>query len=160
MFVTIYFTEELTMSEKMILGAQMYTIRDFTKTNDDLAASMEKLAKIGYKYAQVSGVGKEVTPEGIAKASKDSGVKVILTHTELDRIINETDKVIEEHNLYECDGIGIGGIFKYKPFNLDSFKRFADDFAPAIEKIKKAGKHFLYHNHMFEFEKIERSHLF
>ncbi|MBQ8551273.1 MAG: sugar phosphate isomerase/epimerase [Clostridia bacterium] len=143
------------MSGKMILGAQMYTVRDFTKTNEDFARTMERLAKIGYKYVQVSGIGKEVTPEAIAKASKDTGLKVVLTHTAVDRILNETDKVIEEHDLYGCDGVGIGGIFMYRPFNLESFKRFADDFAPAIEKIKKAGKHFLYHNHMFEFEKCE-----
>ncbi len=143
------------MSEKMILGAQMYTVRNFTKTSEDFEATMEKLAKIGYKYVQVSGIGKEVTPETIAKASKDTGLKVVLTHTDPKRILEETDKVIEEHTLYGCDGIGIGGIFQYKPWNMESFKRFADDFAPAIEKIKKAGKHFLYHNHMFEFEKAE-----
>ena len=143
------------MSEKMILGAQMYTVRDFMKTSDDFARTMEKLAKIGYKYVQVSGKGADVTAEDIAKASKDTGLKVVLTHTDIKRILEETDKVIEEHTLFDCDGIGIGGIFSYKPFNLDSFKRFADDFAPAIEKIKKAGKHFLYHNHMFEFEKVD-----
>ena len=148
------------MSEKMILGAQMYTIRNFTKTNDDFAASMEKLAKIGYKYVQVSGIGKEVTPEAIAKASKDTGLKVVLTHTDIDRILNETDKVIEEHTLYGCDCVGIGGIFKYKPFNLESFKRFADDFAPAVEKIVKAGKVFSYHNHKFEYERTPDGKLF
>ena len=143
------------MSEKMILGAQMYTVREFTKTNEDFEATMDKLASIGYKYVQVSGIGKEVTPETIAKASRDTGLKVVLTHTDPKRIINETEKVIEEHTLYGCDGIGIGGIFGYAPFSLENLKRFTDDFAPAIEKIKKAGKHFLYHNHMFEFEKVE-----
>lgn len=147
--------EVIYMPEKMILGAQMYTVRNFTKTNEEFERTMERLAEIGYKYVQVSGIGKEVTPETIAKASKDTGLKVILTHTDPKRILGETDKVIEEHTLYGCDGIGVGGIFGYSPFNLESFKRFADDFAPAIEKIKKAGKHFLYHNHMFEFEKLD-----
>ena len=137
----------------MILGAQMYTVRDYTKNEEDFARTMDRLAAIGYKYVQVSGIG-AVSPEAIAKAVKDTGIKVVLTHTSPDRILKETDKVIEEHSLYGCDGIGIGGIFGYKPFTTENLKRFTDDFAPAIEKITKAGKKFLYHNHRFEFEKL------
>ncbi len=147
------------MADKMILGAQLYTIRDFMKTEEDFARSMEKIAKIGYKYVQVSGTG-PISPECIAKATSDNGLKVILTHTAIPRILNETEKVIEEHELFGCDGIGVGGIFNYKPFTAEAFKRFAADFAPAIEKITKAGKKFLYHNHKFEFERDENKRLF
>ena len=142
------------MSEKMVLGAQLYTVRDFAKTADDYARTIERVAKIGYKCVQVSGVGPEVTPQVIKKVLDDTGVKVILTHTNATRIINETEAVIEEHELFGCDNIGVGGIFSYKPFTQENLKRFADDYAPAIEKIKKAGKQFLYHNHKFEFEKL------
>lgn len=147
------------MAEKMILGAQLYTVREFMKTEEDFAKTMDKIAKIGYKYVQVSGIG-PVSPQAIKKAVDDTGLKVILTHTSSDRILKETDKVIEEHSLYGCDGIGIGGIFNYKPWGIESFKRFADDFAPAIEKITKAGKKFLYHNHKFEFERCTDGKLF
>lgn len=145
--------------EKMILGAQLYTVRDYMKTEEDFARTMDKIAAIGYKYVQVSGIG-AVSAQAIAKAVKDTGLKVILTHTSGDRILKETDKVIEEHSLFGCDGIGIGGIFNYKPWGIESFKRFADDFAPAIEKITKAGKKFLYHNHKFEFERCPDGKLF
>lgn len=147
------------MSEKMILGAQLYTVRDYMKNEEDFARTMERIAKIGYKYVQVSGIG-DVSAQAIAKAVKDTGLKVILTHTSGDRILHETEKVIEEHELFGCDGIGIGGIFNYKPWGPEGFKRFADDFAPAIEKITKAGKKFLYHNHKFEFERCEDKRLF
>ena len=45
------------MSEKMILGAQLYTVRDFMKNEEDFARTMDKIAAIGYKYVQVSGIG-------------------------------------------------------------------------------------------------------
>ncbi|MBQ8509147.1 MAG: sugar phosphate isomerase/epimerase [Clostridia bacterium] len=141
------------MSEKMILGAQLFTVRDYMKTEEDFARTMEKIAKIGYKYVQVSGIG-DVSAAAIKKSTEDNGLKVVLTHTAPARILNETEKVIEEHTLFGCDCIGIGGIFNYKPFNPENLKRFTDDFAPAIEKIKAAGKKFLYHNHRFEFEKL------
>ncbi len=139
------------MPEKMILGAQMYTIRKFASNNEDLARSMEKIAKIGYKYVQLSGTGKDVTPDAIAKASKDTGLKVVLTHTDMQRIIDETDAVIEEHTLYGCDCIGIGGGYMFKPFNDESVKIITESLAPAIEKITAAGKTFAYHNHRFEY---------
>lgn len=56
------------MKEKMVLGAQMYTVRDFTKTPDDFARTMERIAKIGYKYVQVSGIG---SPVGKIKVDED-----------------------------------------------------------------------------------------
>ena len=68
------------MSEKMILGAQLYTVRDYMKNEEDFARTMERIAKIGYKYVQVSGIG-DVSAQAIAKAVKDTGLKVILTST-------------------------------------------------------------------------------
>ena len=40
----------------MPIGAQFYTIRDFCKTPEDLAESLKKVADIGYKTVQLSGV--------------------------------------------------------------------------------------------------------
>ena len=62
------------MSEKMILGAQLYTVRDYMKNEEDFARTMERIAKIGYKYVQVSGIG-DVSAQAIAKAVKDTGLK-------------------------------------------------------------------------------------
>lgn len=148
------FRRLLTMAEKMILGAQMYTVRDFTQTPDDFARTMERLAKIGYRYVQVSGIGEAVKAADIAKAAKDSGLSVVLTHTAVSRIVNETEKVIEEHELFNCDGIGLGGAFAYMPFDDEKTAKFVEDFRAASEKIKAAGKRFLYHNHKFEFERL------
>lgn len=136
---------------KLKLGAQMYTVREYMKNEDDFKRTMEKIAAIGYKYAQVSGIG-AVSPQCIKDAAEANGIKVILTHTSPDRILKETEKVIEEHDLFGCNAIGVGGLFGVER-NSDAYKNFAEKFAPAIEKIKNSGKVFLYHNHRFEFEK-------
>ncbi|MHC1694493.1 MAG: sugar phosphate isomerase/epimerase family protein [Eubacteriales bacterium] len=135
------------------LGAQLYTVRDYCKNEADFAATIAKLAKIGYNYVQVSGVG-DVSPKAIADITASNGVKVILTHTSSARIMSETDRVIEEHSVFGCDAIGVGSLGNY-PHTADGFLKFCEDFAPAIEKIKAAGKVFLYHNHHFEFEKFD-----
>ena len=141
------------MIDRLYLGAQLYTVRAKTNTKEDFLETIKKLSEIGYKYMQVSGVGPEVTPEVIKEAVDTYGVKCILTHTPLERILEETDKVIEEHSIFGCDAIGIGGLFsKNYTRDADGYAKFALDIAPAVEKIKAAGKLFLYHNHRFEFE--------
>ncbi len=37
------------------LGAQLFTVHDYTKNLDDFAESLKKVADIGYKVVQVSG---------------------------------------------------------------------------------------------------------
>ena len=134
------------------LGAQLYTLREYTKTEESFAETIKKVADIGYKYAQVSGIGAGISAEFIKKVTRDNGIKVILTHTPLGRIMNETEQVIEEHDIFDCPGVGVGGFGGDR--SADGFKKFADDIAPAVKKIKAAGKLFLYHNHRFEFERF------
>ena len=139
--------------ENLKLGIQLYTMRQYTQNKKDYAACMERMAQIGYKYAQNSGIGAEVTPDFVAEVSKNTGIKIILTHTDAKAILENTDKVIEDHLKYDCHAIGIGGC----PYghNKEAYLRFCEDYAPAIEKIKKSGLVFLYHNHRVEFEKYD-----
>lgn len=135
---------------KMFLGAQLYTVREFMKTEEDFARTMEKIAEIGFKYVQVSGIG-NVSPQAIKTAAEKNNLKVILTHTDPKRIRENTEAVIEDHNVYGCDALGIGSL-PY-PRNEQGYLDFCKEYETAVEKIKSAGKVFLYHNHRFEFEK-------
>jgi len=134
------------------LGAQLYTVRQYTQNEKDFAETIKKIADIGYKYVQVSGIGGGISPEFIRKFTDDNNIKVVLTHTSPERIKNETEKVIEEHEIFKCGGIGVGGMFGVER-SEDGYKQFAENFASAVEKIKAAKKVFLYHNHDFEFIK-------
>ena len=44
------------------IGAQLYTLRDFTQTEEDFEKSMKKVPDMGYKMVQMSGVG-PIAPE-------------------------------------------------------------------------------------------------
>ena len=39
------------------VAAQLYTVRDFTKTRQGLAESLKKISRMGYEAAQFSAVG-------------------------------------------------------------------------------------------------------
>lgn len=135
----------------MKIGAQLYTVRDFCQTEGDLACSLEKIAKMGYTTVQVSGIGK-IDPLRLRELCDENGLSIVLTHNDPNRIINDTDRLIEEHNILGCDYIGLGAMPpKYQ--NFFWVEHFARDFREPAKKIAAAGKLLMYHNHNFEFEK-------
>jgi Sugar phosphate isomerases/epimerases len=141
----------------MILGAQLYTVRSFLQTEKDIRRTLQRIAEMGYKSVQVSAVG-NIQPEVLKSICDELSLKIALTHTNADRILNETEKVIEEHNILDCDYIGIGAMpDKYRDPRWTGY--FAEDFREAAGKIAKAGKQFMYHNHHFEFEKVDGKRL-
>ena len=40
-----------------VLAAQLYTVRQFTQTAQDFAASMKKIREMGYRAVQISAIG-------------------------------------------------------------------------------------------------------
>ncbi len=135
----------------MKIGMQMYTMREYMQTERDMEYTLSKIAEIGYNYVQISGGG-PIEPLKLRRICDTNGLQIVLTHTPADRILHETDKVIEEHNVLGCDYIGLGAMpGKYR--NEGFVDNFIETFKPAAVKIKQAGKLFMYHNHAFEFEK-------
>ncbi len=135
----------------MEIGAQFYTLREFCKTPRDLASSLEKVAEIGYRTVQISGVC-PYEPEWLADRLREYGLRAVLTHTNPDRIRTDTHAVFLEHKSFNCRYIGIGsmpGGFDH-PENYDAFVR---NFRPVGEQIAHWGGKLMYHNHQMELSK-------
>lgn len=137
----------------MEIGAQLYTIRAYTQTKEDFRRSMKKIADMGYSCVQLSAVGKDVTAQVAADICKEYGLKIVLTHSSIDRILYDTDQLIAEHKLMGCKYIGLGAMpDKYRCSEWIGY--FKEDFKEPVKKMKEAGMLFMYHNHAFEFEKV------
>ena len=136
----------------MKIGAQLFTLKEQLKTEEDIRIGLKKVADIGYKYVQVSGVG-PIDPKLLRSICDENGLKIIVTHTKPDRLLNELDTVIEEHNIYGCDYIGIGSMpSAYR--SEEGLPKFIEEFTPIVDKIYASGKKFMYHHHSFEFHKM------
>lgn len=136
---------------KPIVGAQLFTLREFEKTLPDFAASMKKVAAIGYKTVQVSGVGVK-DPKEIVEVTDGEGLEIATTHMGWPRFLNELDAVIEEHQIMKCKHPAVGGL-PGEYFSEEGLKKFIDELAPIAEKLAAAGMDFSYHNHNHEFVK-------
>jgi len=138
----------------MKIGAQLYTVREFTQTENDFSRTIEKVAGIGYKYVQVSAIG-PIPVETVAKICKANDICCVITHTNPVRIKEDTDAVINEHKIMGAGYVGIGAMPEEYRGSADGVNRFITDYKPASEKIKAAGLQFMYHNHDFEYEKFD-----
>jgi sugar phosphate isomerase/epimerase len=133
---------------KPILGAQLYTVRDFVKTIPDIVETLKKIRKIGYTTIQISGFG-PVDPKEVAKVVKDSGLKAVASHIGWDRFLNELDAVIAEHKMWGCSHPAIGGLTP-EYFSNDGLKRFIGEVTPIAKRLAGEGMDFSYHNHNHE----------
>lgn len=135
----------------MKLGFTLYNFHSIIKTLDDLDTVLARLEEMGVDTVQVSGIG-HLSNYDVARLCKKHNMEVCVTHLSYDRIINDTEAVIDEHNALGCKTVGIGAIGEaYR--DEEGIKRFAAELKPAVEKLKAAGMNFAYHNHQFEFMK-------
>ena len=95
----------------MKAGLNLYSLRKFTRTEEDFLDTAKKLKAMGYDYAQFSGapMSSELA-DMIARVSAQADLPIYLTHCPLDRVINDTEKLMEEHAKFGCTNIGIGGL--------------------------------------------------
>ena len=146
----------------MKIGAQFYTIRDFCKTQDDLKESLKKVADIGYKYVQISGTC-NYDPLWLKKQLDENGLKCVITHIPVDRLKNDLENVISEHNIIECKHIGLGWNKFEENECGNQIDEFIKTYKPITQKLKSNGKLFMYHNHGMEFfkynDKVVLEHL-
>ncbi|MFV0400671.1 MAG: sugar phosphate isomerase/epimerase family protein [Oscillospiraceae bacterium] len=136
----------------MVVGAQLYTIRAFTQSERDFEESMRRVAAIGYKTVQVSAIG-PIPAEKVREICDKHGLQIVLTHTNPDRILNDTEAVIKEHDVMGCKYIGIG-MMPERYRNIAWLDRFITDYKEPAKKVAAAGKRLMYHNHAFEFSKM------
>ena len=78
------------------IGAQLYTVRDYTKTAEDLENTFAKLKVIGYKTVQLSGIG-DIPAEKIRELLEKYELEPICTHRNCDEYLEKLDFIIDFH---------------------------------------------------------------
>lgn len=138
----------------MQIGAQLYTVRDYMKTTDDLAETLKKVAEIGYRTVQISAAC-PYDPAWMRDRLAENGLACVLTHTPCDRLLAQPQTVAAEHAVYGCHYIGIG----YYDIASEGMDAFVARFAPVGQTLHDCGRQLMYHNHDMEFARVGGSTL-
>ncbi len=136
---------------EFMLAAQLYTVRDFTKTPKELAATLHKVRQMGYQAVQASAIG-PIAPEEFKALLDSEGLTLCNTHTDYGRLLNDLPAVIAEHKLWNCRHVAIGSMpSAFRGQGEAGFRAFARAANEIGRKLYDAGLTFSYHNHSFEF---------
>lgn len=131
------------------VGIQSFTIRDYCKTIEDIDKTLAELASWGVKDIQISGIGK-VDWNELAETVKKYDMTVCVTHTPFERMMKETDAVIDEHIKLGCDCLGIGAMPGEYERTEEGVDKFIADLIPVAKRMRERGVHLAYHNHDFD----------
>ncbi len=136
----------------MKIGAQLYTVREFCKTPEALTETLKKVADIGYKTVQVSGVCDYGDGTWLKKELDALSLDCVLTHYSPDKLRLEPAAVVDVHNALDCKYIGIGSV--KGGLDDEKYQKFVEDYKPSAELFAARGKYFMFHNHWMEFCKL------
>jgi sugar phosphate isomerase/epimerase len=132
------------------VAAQLYTLRDFTKTPADIAATLKKVRGLGYHAVQASAIG-PIEESELVKMLNGEGLALAATHEDAALILDNPAAVVEKLKKLNC---------KYTAYPFPRGFDFGDeaqihelarklDAAGAV--LREAGQVLTYHNHAIEF---------
>ena len=144
------------------VGLQLYSLRDVI--NKDPKAVLKSVSEFGYKELETFGYndgklfGMPVKEYG--DYVKSLGMKTISGHYGMDLLSKDWDKSCADAKSLGQDYVVVPWLNKEFYSSMDVLKKTCASINKAAEVAKKAGLKMGYHNHAFEFERVDGQVIF
>ncbi len=134
------------------ISIQLYTLRDYTAK--DMRSVLERVAGIGYAGVEPAGFGDLSAPE-FRSVVEGLGMRVSSTHVQGRVDGDDLDRIADE-------AAAIGAPYMVVPYlppekftDAESVQRLASRVSGAVEAAESRGMKLGYHNHWFEFVRVD-----
>ena len=143
------------MTKKLPVGIQVYGLRDLLEnTPEQFPAVMKQVKELGYDGVELAGLY-GLDPTFIRDTLAEIGLTPLSAHVPLADMMADIEKVIADYQLIGVDYLVV-------PYLPEEYRHLTPGYPVVIEKMKKigaavkaAGMKLLYHNHNFEFVRLE-----
>jgi sugar phosphate isomerase/epimerase len=135
------------------VAAQLYTVRDFIKTPQDIAASMKKIRAIGYEAVQVSGMG-PIDEAELMKILDGEGLVCCATHEPTLKILDEPQAIVERLQKLNCHYTAVPSPGGISVSTEEEVRDFVARMNRAGQVLAEHNQVLAYHNHHHEFRRI------
>ena len=135
------------------LGLQLYTVRDLFKGDDFIDLTFKKLSELGIKELHTAGM--PFSYELLGTLAKKYDMQVIGSHYSYDEILKNPEETMKIHDFWGTKNIGIGAMPGPAKESKENLLAFIKEFNEAAESYAKKGYKLTYHNHNFEFLRID-----
>ena len=133
------------------IALQLYSVRDVAES--DPVGILRQVKEMGYDGVELAGMYKK-SPADMRKMLDDAGLEAISAHVAYGDMIADPEGVLGGYATAGCTWVAI-------PYMTDEYRIGAAKYDEAIAGIRKLGEvakglgmTLLYHNHEFEFAKI------
>lgn len=143
------------MIRKLPVGIQVYGLRDLLEnTPEQFPAVMKQVKELGYDGVELAGLY-GLDPTFIRDMLAEIGLTPLSAHVPLADMTADIEKVIADYQLIGVDYLVV-------PYLPEEYRHLTPGYPVVIEEMKKigaavkaAGMKLLYHNHNFEFVRLE-----
>lgn len=139
------------MIQGMSIALQLYSVREDMAR--DFRGTLEKVKALGYEGVEFAGLfGQE--PEAVRAMLDDIGLTAISAHVPVDELLGDTESVLKSYRTMGCRYVAIPWLDEARRPGTEQYPAFRKDLAALAESCKRLGLTLLYHNHDFEFVKV------
>ncbi len=131
------------------VAVQLYTLRDFLKTPADVAATLKKVAAIGYRAVQVSGMV-AMPEEELSAMLNDAGLVCCATHEPTQLLRTQPEKIAARLRKLGCTYTACPGPAGVDCSKVDQVDSMIADLDRAGAVLRQSGQVLTYHNHAIE----------
>jgi sugar phosphate isomerase/epimerase len=132
------------------IALQLYTVRETMK--NDFLGTLKDVAGIGYKGVELAGMG-GMTAKELRAVLDDLGVTVVGGHCSVDAVNKGMEQLLSDYVTLGASYLGVAWVGE-EWRSEQGWHRAARLMEKAAMEATKHDITFFYHNHAFEFEKI------
>ena len=134
------------------IGLQVYSVRD--ELQKDFAGTLKAVGAMGYRAVEFAGLYGHA-PEEVRDLCKEAGVIPLSAHVPLRELMETPKETVAAYKTIGCEYIVIPSLpEEYRP-GADGFRKFMEAVKIIGAEAARQGMILQYHNHDFEFVKIE-----
>lgn len=137
------------------IGAQLYTVRDLCQDLDGFKKTMKRIADIGYKTVQLSGIKCTEDAEVLKSVFEENGLQVVATHRPFANFADNIEGEIAFHKTLGCKVAGVGGFGLAMRDSIEKTRETVKKCNEIHERLKAEGMSFGWHNHGAEFARLD-----
>ncbi len=134
------------------IGLQLYTIRRLAIR--DLRGALAAAAETGYTEVEFAGYF-DHTPEQVRAMVDELALDPVSTHVSLEELRNDLEAVASSAEIIGHRYVVLPYLLEEDRGGLDDYRRLADELNQIGQRLSQAGIRFGYHNHDFEFTRID-----
>jgi sugar phosphate isomerase/epimerase len=133
------------------VALQLYSVRDHAAA--DYLGTLRKVAQIGYAGVELAGTPIPISE--IKKVCADLGLAIPSAHFGYDALVSETTATIEAAMEMGVSYVTCSGLFNELRETEAGCRKGGGALSKAGEELAKHGIELCYHNHSFEFQKLD-----